>query len=238
MVCISDAMAKAAPKEIKPRLLAAVHNAIDVESFPFVDKKKDYFITLARFTADKGQHVAARLAVKQRKRLRMAGTVAGIGTSRKLMVELANPLSRYRNNEEFRYYSDKVLPYVLRYPRVTYSGNLSGVRKNKLISGAKALLFPIQWEEPFGMAVIEALACGTPVIAMRRGAMPEIIEHGVNGFLADSEAEFGEYMERIDEIDPAQCRRSVEERFSSEAMAKNYLDRYKQVISNTSKTKK
>lgn len=238
MVCISDAMAKAAPKEIKPRLLAAVHNAIDVESFPSVDKKKDYFITLARFTADKGQHIAARLAVKQRKRLRMAGTVAGIGTSRKLMVELANPLSRYRNNEEFRYYIDKVLPYVLRYPRVTYSGNLSGVRKNKLISGAKALLFPIQWEEPFGMAVIEALACGTPVIAMRRGAMPEIIEHGVNGFLADSEAEFGEYMERIDEIDPAQCRRSVEERFSSEAMAKNYLDRYKQVISNTSKTKK
>jgi glycosyltransferase involved in cell wall biosynthesis len=80
------------------------------------------------------------------------------------------------------------------------------------------------------MAVIEALACGTPVIAMNRGAMPEIIEHGVNGFLADTEAEFAEYMERIDEIDPEACRASVERKFSASAMADKYLERYQEVI--------
>lgn len=237
MVCISKAMAKYAPKEIKSNLLPAVHNAIDADNFPFVEKKKDYFITLARFTADKGQHVAAKLAAKQKKRLRMAGTVAGMNTARKLMIELANPLSRYRSNEEFRYYSDKVLPYVLRYPRITYSGNLSGVKKMKFISEAKALLFPIDWEEPFGMAVIEALACGTPVIAMRRGAMPEIIKHGVNGFLADNEQEFAEYMQRIDEINPVECRKSVEKRFSAKVMAEKYLDRYQEVIHRANKKK-
>src|SRR5690606_33906727 len=108
------------------------------------------------------------------------------------------------------------------YPRITYSGNLGGFRKHKFIAQAKALLFPIQWEEPFGMAVIEALACGTPVVAMNRGAMPEIIEHGVTGFLANNEEEFGEYMLRVDEIDPAECRRSAEERFSAITMAESY----------------
>jgi glycosyltransferase involved in cell wall biosynthesis len=101
----------------------------------------------------------------------------------------------------------------------------------KFIANAKALLFPIDWEEPFGMAVIEALACGTPVIAMNRGAMPEIIKHGVNGFLANNEAEFFDYANRAEEIDPAACRRSVEEMFSADAMAAAYVTRYKKVIS-------
>jgi len=107
---------------------------------------------------------------------------------------------------------------------------LGGERKMNFIANAKALLFPIDWEEPFGMAVIEALACGTPVIAMRRGAMPEIIEHGVTGFLADTEAEFAEYMKRIGEIDPAACRAAVEKRFDAITMAKSYMERYEETI--------
>lgn len=229
-VCISDAMAAHAPKEVESHLLPSVHNAIDLNHFPFVEKKKDYYITLARFTSDKGQHIAARFAARNKKRLRMAGTIAGMGSNRKLLFELSNPLSNYRNNEEFRYYSDKILPYVLRYSRITYSGNLNGPRKNKFIGQAKALLFPIQWEEPFGMAVIEALACGTPVVAMNQGAMPEIIEHGVNGFLADTREEFEAYALRVDEIDPKACRESVERKFSASTMAAAYLERYKQVI--------
>lgn len=107
----------------------------------------------------------------------------------------------------------------------------------KLISNAKALLFPIDWEEPFGMAVIEALACGTPVVAMNRGAMPEIIEHGVNGFLANTEKEFFEYANRVDEIDPEACRKSVEQKFSAKTMAEAYVDRYRQTIKRAKSNK-
>jgi glycosyltransferase involved in cell wall biosynthesis len=85
------------------------------------------------------------------------------------------------------------------------------------------------------MVVIEAMACGTPVVAMNRGAMPEIIKHGINGFLANSVEEFEEYMQRVDEIDPNECRRSVEERFSSDVMAAQYIERYREVIKLTKK---
>ncbi len=235
MVPISEAMARTAPANLHTHLLPAVHNAIQLENFPFKSEKKDYYITLARFSSDKGQHIAVKLAEKHKKRLRMAGTVAGIGSSRKLMFELSNPLSDYRSNSEFRYYSDRILPYVLRSRRITYAGNLSGQKKMKFIAEAKALLFPIEWEEPFGMAVIEALACGTPVVAMKRGAMPEIIEHGVTGFLASDEKEFEEYMLRVDEIDPAACRESVERKFSAKTMAAEYIERYREAIRRSKK---
>ena len=230
MVCISEAMAKQAPKSIQDHMLPAVHNAIDADAFPFVEKKRNYYVTLARFTKDKGQHTAVKFAIKNKKRLRMAGTVAGMGSNRRVLLELSNPLSLYRKNEEFRYFSDYILKDLLQHPRITYVGNLSGKKKTQFLSHAKALLFPIDWEEPFGMAVIEALACGTPVVAMNRGAMPEIIEHGVNGFLANSEKEFEEYALRVDEIDPEACRRSVVEKFSAVAMADQYIERYNEVI--------
>lgn len=238
MVGISNALMASAPSEIKPHVLEPVYNAVDVRDFPYVENKKNYFITLARFNEDKAQHIAARICHKLRYRLRMAGTIGDIASPRKLLLELVNPLSKYRQSDEFRYYSDKILPYVAQNPRITYSGNLGGKKKLKFISEAKALLFPIQWEEPFGMAVIEALACGTPVVAMRRGAMPEIIEHGVNGFLADTEEEFAEYMQRVNEIDPADCRMSVKQKFSAEVMASNYIERYLEVIKRAKKDRK
>lgn len=230
IIGISDALMKPAPAPIKSHILPAVHNAVDVRKFPFVAHKKKYFITLARFNREKAQHVAAKLCAKHKLPLRMAGTVAGIETNQQLLSELANPLSPFRSSHDFRYYSDKVLPYVVNYSNITYSGNLSGAKKTKFIAEARALLFPIDWDEPFGMSVIEALACGTPVVAMNRGAMPEIIEHGVNGFLANSEEEFEEYMLRVDEIDPAACRRSIEGRFSIDVMARKYVERYREMI--------
>lgn len=230
IVGISDALMKSAPSDLKTHSLETVYNAVDVRDFPYVENKKNYFITLARFNEHKAQDIAVRLCHRLKYRLRMAGTIGDIETPRKVLLELANPMSKYRQHDEFRFYSDKILPYVVRNPRITYSGNVSGKKKLKFISEAKALLFPIRWDEPFGMAVIEALACGTPVVAMRRGAMPEIIEHGVNGFLADTEEEFAEYMQRVDEIDPADCRMSVKQKFSAEVMASNYIERYREVI--------
>ena len=230
VIGISDTLMKPAPLGMRSHILPTVYNAIEIEKFPYVKDKKNYFVTLGRFSRDKGQHVAAEICAKKGFHLRMAGTINGIGSNKKLLSELANPLSSYRSYNDFRYYSDNVLPYTLKYEKITYSGNLSFVGKMKFLSESRALLFPIDWEEPFGMVVIEALACGTPVVAMNRGAMPEIIEHGVNGFLAKDEKEFEEYMDRIDEIDPAACRKSVTDNFSADCMAAAYLERYRQAI--------
>jgi glycosyltransferase involved in cell wall biosynthesis len=233
IVSISDAMTKMLPEQVRHQTLEKVYNAIDPDDYPYKKDKKDYFMTLARFSALKAQHVAAKLCESKGYRLRMAGTVAGIESNKRLLLELGNKTSSFNNFVDFRYYRDEVLPYVHEGSGVTYEGNMSGGEKLKFISEAKALLFPIDWEEPFGMAVIEALACGTPVVAMNRGALPEIITHGVNGFLANNESEFSDYMDRVDEIDPQLCRDSVAERFSTRMITREYINRYEQVIKLT-----
>ncbi len=227
-VPISDALGNAAPAEIKSIMLPAVYNSVAVEQFPFVQRKKDYFITLARFHPEKGQAEAVQACLELGYKLKMAGGVAGIASPRKLLLELANPLSSYRGIVDFRYFSDKIFPHLDQH--IEHIGDVAGEHKMQVISQAKALLFPIQWDEPFGMAAIEAMACGTPVIAMARGAMPEIIEHGVNGFLANDLTEFKKYMQQIDTIDPKVCRESVESRFSAPTIAKSYLARYQSVL--------
>lgn len=229
VVAISEALAKAAPVELKPRLLAPVHNAVDVAMFPFEAEKQDYFITLARFHPEKGQDIAVRICAELGLVLRLAGRVGNISSHRRLMLELANPLSPYRSLVDFRYYSDQIFPYLFS-GKISHVGEVAGEKKLEFISNAKALLFPIQWDEPFGMAPIEALACGTPVVAMNRGALPEIIEHGVNGFLANDEDEFREYVMRVGEIDPAVCRKSVEKKFSAHLMAERYIARYQEAL--------
>lgn len=230
LVPISKALAKAAPRNLKAQLLPAVHNAVIVDDFPFSGKKDDYFITLARFHPEKGQHIAVKACVELGLPLKMAGGVNDIMSAKQLILELGNPLSQYRTDIAFRYFSDNIFPY-LEPAWIEHLGEVQGNRKLNLIKKAKALLFPIQWEEPFGMAAIEALACGTPVIAMARGALPEIIEHGVNGFLAKNQTEFKHYMTKIGGIDPAACRASVKQRFSAEIMAKKYLKLYESLIS-------
>lgn len=227
---ISRAMAKTAPKGLASCIIGTVHNAVNVDDFRFVDKKQAYFLTLARFGKEKGQHVAAELCFKLGYRLKMAGTIAGITTRRQLQLELTNPLSDFRRSEDFRYYSDNILPITAASSKIQYIGSISGRRKLSTIANAKALLFPIDWEEPFGLAVIEALACGTPVVAMNRGAMPEIIEHGVNGFLASNRREFEHYLKRVGEISPADCRQSVIDKFSSRKMAEGYIDIYRKIL--------
>jgi glycosyltransferase involved in cell wall biosynthesis len=227
-VPISQALANGAPKEMAKHMLPVVHNSVNVCDFPFVAQKQDYFMTLARFNEDKGQHIAVEACLDLGYSLKMAGAVGGIGNPGKVLMELANPLSKYRSLNDFRYFSDKVFPYLLD-GQIENIGDISGKRKMDMIGNSRALLFPIQWEEPFGMAAIEAMACGTPVVAMNRGAMPEIIDHGVNGFLAKNKTEFKKYMQQIDQIDPQACRDSVERKFSAQVLAKNYLKLYKRI---------
>lgn len=226
---ISKAQLSFAPPALAPRVLGVVYNPVNIDDFPFEAQKDDYFVTLARFNRDKGQHVAARLCEELGLNLKMAGVVGGIASPRELLIEMANISSPLRNNPDFAYFRDQVLPLLIP-GQIEFVGNVSGPAKLKFLSGAKALLFPIDWEEPFGMAVIEAMACGTPVVAFRRGAMPELIEHGVSGFLADTEKQFKDYMSRVGEIDPADCRKRVETHFSAAASAQAYLDMYRRVI--------
>ncbi len=229
---VSESQLKNAPDKLKSRIAGVVHNAVDISGYVFSSKKQRYFLSVGRVAKDKGQAIAAKLCSELGVPLKMAGTVgATIRTKRQLQQELADPTPSSRKDPDFLYYKNKVLPYI-KPGKIDYIGTVFSEKKAALFSQARAFLMPITWEEPFGLAVIDALASGTPVVAMKRGAMPEIIQHGVNGFLARNEAEFKKYMQRVDEIDPAVCRQSVIDNFSSNVMAENYIKLYKKVIAS------
>lgn len=227
---VSSSQLRGMPDELKRKMVKLVHNGVDLADYIFSDKKKDYFLSIGNIQPGKGQDVAAKLCFELGEKFKFAGTVGGdIRTREKMKKELANPSIEACNNVRFLHFRDNIAPYLVP-GRISYLGTVFGESKMKLLAGAKAFLAPIDWEEPFGIAIVDALACGTPVVAYRRGAFPEIIEHGKNGFLADNEEEFKHYMQRVHEIDPAECRRSVEEKFSARTMAEAYVKRYEEVL--------
>jgi glycosyltransferase involved in cell wall biosynthesis len=113
---------------------------------------------------------------------------------------------------------------------IEYLGEVSHSDKVDLLQNARATLFPIDWEEPFGLVMIESMACGTPVIATRRGAVPEVIEHGRSGVIVDDYREMVDALDAADRLDPLECRAYVEERFSSEQMVQDYVGAYETVL--------
>jgi glycosyltransferase involved in cell wall biosynthesis len=109
-------------------------------------------------------------------------------------------------------------------------GEIGDEDKSEFLGRAMGLLFPIDWPEPFGLVMIEAFACGTPVIAWRRGSVPEIIDEGTTGFIVDDESAAARAVERLATLDRAACRREFERRFTASRMAENYLDVYERVV--------
>ena len=187
-----------------------VYNAVDAERIPYrAQPAGDYVAFLGRLTANKGVHVAIQVAKAAGLPLRIAGNV-----------------SRESGGEEF--FEREVRPQLGQ--QIEWIGEINDEQKPDFLGNARALLFPIQWEEPFGMVVAESMAAGTPVVAMRRGAMPEVIEHGRNGFLCDTIDEMVAATRRIDELDRADCRRTCEERFSPRVIVDRYLDIYGTVM--------
>jgi len=177
---------------------AVIPHYLDPAQFPFVEKKADYLAFLGRMDPNKGTDIAADIAQACKKELRIAG--------------------RYINDE-------KLPPWLHGKKRLTYLGAVRHAERVMLLSHARAALFPSRWIEPFGMTTIEAMACGTPVITSDFGAHTETVEHGVTGFRCRDFHEFCEAVERVGDIDPAACRKRVEERYSLDAVWPQY-ERY------------
>lgn len=227
---VSQQQLSRAPEALQRLALGAVPLATFVPDELPPRNRGESFLVLGRVTRDKGQDVAARACRRRGRSLRIAGPVGPVRSP----ADLAGALEdrNLRRAEDVAYYLDEVRPHEDG-ETIRWIGTVAGAPKRALLLEAKALLFPIQWEEPGGTAVIEALAVGTPVIGMRRGVLPDLVEHGVTGFLADTEEEFAAYLDRVDEINPAACHRIARERFSPAAMAVRYLAMYDEVLTRT-----
>lgn len=189
------------------RVAAVIHHGVDVDRFPLGAGDGGYALFLGRMSPDKGVHLAARIAREADTPLRIA--------------------AKMREPAERAYFDANVKPLLGGV--VEYVGEVGGQDKLDILAGATCLLNPIAWPEPFGMVMIEALACGTPVIATPCGSVPEIVCEGVTGFVRSTEAELAEVLGRVGELDRTWCRKDAEARFSTERMVADHVSLYRQV---------
>jgi glycosyltransferase involved in cell wall biosynthesis len=188
--------------------VANCHNALDLSAYPVHPHRGDYLLFLGRMSPDKGAHRAIEVAEE-------------VGVSLKLAGKMQDLL-------EQEFFEANVRPHLG--ADIEYVGEVSHAEKVELLQNARATLFPIRWEEPFGLVMIESMACGTPVIATRRGAVPEVIEHGRSGIVVDEHTQMGAALPEADALDPLECRRYVEENFSAERMVRDYVEAYEAVL--------
>lgn len=186
-----------------------VYNGIDLTKVPFSSKKQDYLFFIGRANREKGLDLAVRIA---------------IATKRKLIMAI-----KMTEAHEKEYFREVVKP-LLQKADVEIKGDITIEEKFELYKNAYATLFTSQWEEPFGLVMIESMATGTPVIALRRGAATEVIKDGVTGFLGNTLDDLVKAVSRVPEIKPDICRQYVAENFSIEKMVDGYEDAYKMVL--------
>ena len=187
--------------------VGTVHNAIDVRSFPFQERKEDYALFLGRFHPTKGPHLAIDAARAAGVRILLAGKCA--------------------ETVEQEYYDAEIAPRLG--PDVVHVGDADASEKRRLLAGASCLLFPILWDEPFGMVMVEAMACGTPVVALANGSVPEVVVDGRTGVVVEHEGELPAAIARARSIDPADCRRHAEDHFGIDVMTAGYEEVYRRV---------
>ena len=204
LIAISHAQRKPVPHIPIARV---IHHGIDAGQFPFGLTGGDYALFLGRMSPDKGAHRAIDAAKKAGVPLLMA--------------------AKMREPDERAYFDAFVRPHLD--DDVQYLGEVSHARKLELLAGARALLFPIRWNEPFGMVMIEAMACGTPVLAFPEGAAPEVVEDGRTGFLCHDETAMAEALGMVDQISRQDCRAAVEGYFSVERMVAEHVALYEDV---------
>jgi glycosyltransferase involved in cell wall biosynthesis len=189
---------------------ATIPNAIDLSLYPSKPHRGDYLLFLGRFSPDKGAHRAIAVAMELGLPLKMAG--------------------KNREQKERQYFAEYVEPHVGN-NGIEYLGEVTHGEKVELLQDARATLFPIEWEEPFGLVMVESMACGTPVIATRHGAVPEVIHDGRSGIIVENFREMAAALDLADELDPTDCRAYVEERFAPERMVRDYVNAYAAALS-------
>lgn len=207
LISISDDQRRPLPRA---NWQATIHHGLPPDLLCFREQSGDYLAFLGRIAPEKRVDRAIDIAHRAGRKLKIAAKV-GFG--------------------ERDYFQREIEP-LLRASRgfVAYLGEVDDAGKNEVLGNAAALLFPIDWPEPFGLVLIEALACGTPVVAFRRGATPKIIEDGKTGFLVDSVEEGVRALGRVPELSRRACRQAFEERFTAERMARDYLRVYQRLI--------
>jgi glycosyltransferase involved in cell wall biosynthesis len=189
--------------------IKTIYHGIDIEQFDFQSTPDDYLVFFGRIHTDKGAREALNIARACNKRLILAGII-----------------------QDRAYYDRYVAPHIDN-DRVVYVGSVGPAERSRLLGKACALLHPILFDEPFGLSVIESMACGTPVIAFNKGSMPEIIENGESGFLVADENEAIEAVARIAGIDRAACRGRVERHFTMDRMLDDYINVYEAIVALT-----
>jgi glycosyltransferase involved in cell wall biosynthesis len=194
----------------KPDLnwIANCPNALDFSVYPVKPHRGEYLLFLGRMSPDKGAHRAVAVAMETGLPLKLAG--------------------KMQEPKEREYFKELVEPHLV--DGIEYLGEVTHGEKVELLQNARATLFPIEWEEPFGLVMIESMACGTPVIATRWGAVPEVIEQGRSGIIVDHYKEMADALSAADDLDPFELRRYVEEEFSPERMVRDYVGAYEKAI--------
>ena len=188
--------------------VSTIFNAIDIEQYPFNADKEDYLLFVGRMNPEKGAHHAVKIANRLGRRLLM-------------VTKMSEPAEK-------KYFENEVAPHITQ--NVEVIGEIGQEEKARIYSKAACTLFPIEWPEPFGLVMIESMATGTPVVATRHGAVPEVMTQGQTGFIVNDVDDMDAAIERIDQIDPAACRRSVEEKFSAARMVQDYEEAYERIL--------
>lgn len=191
---------------------ATVYNGIDIDTYSFEEKAEDYLMFSGRITSEKGVREAVQVAVQSGRRLLIAGS-------------LSKP--------DYWYFDEHVKPFLN--DKILFLGMLDKEQLVKYYKKSAALLMPIQWQEPFGLSMAEANACGTPVIAFNRGSVPEVVKDGKTGFIVDNSAEMIMSIEKIDKINRRNCREHIEANFTREIMVDNYERVIDQIVNGAPK---
>jgi len=189
-----------------------IYHGIELEKYPFSNENEDYLFSLGRIADFKGQHTAIEVAKKLGKRLVIAGNVHPV-------------------NQE--YFDKEIKPHIDN-EQIRYIGELTDEEKVPWYQGASCFLMPINWEEPFGLVMIESMGCGTPVVAFNRGSVKEVIENGKTGYVVENQDLEGmiEAVRNINNIKPKDCRARVEKYFTSSIEAQNYLNLYNNILNS------